>query len=190
MMSGVLSPLPRGERARVRVIPGWRWGLLSRRGDRLVALPEAGPLTLSEKVYPERSRREWSSGGWPTPGNPSRMTNHPTPDSPGIPAPHFHPSPTPLTVIPMPREESQASARPSAPALVSLIIQQGVERSAPSPSTKLETHTPAPRRRRMRLCLFLPLSLTGPKSLPRVPRGGKGDQGGEGSLPPPRPPWK
>ena len=31
------------------------------------------------------------------------------------------------------------------------------------------------------LCFFLPLSLKGPKSLPRVPRGGEGDQGGEGS---------
>ena len=103
------------------------------RGDRLVALPGVGPLTLSSV--------EGSSGGWPTLDNPSRMTNHPSPDSPGVPAPHFHPSPTQLTVIPMPREESQASARPSAPALVSLIIHQGVERSAPSPSTKLETHT-------------------------------------------------
>ena len=31
------------------------------------------------------------------------------------------------------------------------------------------------------LCSSLPLSLKGPKSLPRVPRGGEGDQGGEGS---------
>ena len=35
------------------------------------------------------------------------------------------------------------------------------------------------------LCSSFPLSLNGPKSLPRVPRGGEGDQGGEGS--PPRP---
>ena len=88
------------------------------RGDRLVALPGVGPLTLSSV--------EGSSGRWPTLDNPSCLTNQPTPDS---------------HVIPMPREESQASARPSAPALVSLIIHQGVERSAPSPSTKLETHT-------------------------------------------------
>ena len=47
VMGIVLSPLPRGERARVRVIPGWRWGPLSRRGDRLVALLGVGPLTLS-----------------------------------------------------------------------------------------------------------------------------------------------
>ena len=116
---------------------------------------------VRHSVRPERNRRvsraEWV--GCPTPDNPSRMTNHPTPDS---------------HVIPMPREESQASARPSAPALVSLIIQQGVERSAPSPSTKLETHTCA-LAQVWRLCLFLPLSLKGPK--------GEGDQGGEGSPP-------
>ena len=35
-------------------------------------------------------------------------------------------------------------------------------------------------------CFSFPLSLKGPESLPRVPRGGKGDQGGEGSLPIPQ----
>ncbi len=36
-------------------------------------------------------------------------------------------------------------------------------------------------RGRGRRCPSFPLSLKGPKSLPRVPRGGEGDQGGEGS---------
>ncbi len=143
-------PMPREESGAVR---GGLRSPIPCRGDRLVALPGVGPLTLSSV--------EGSSGGWPTPDNPSRMTNHPTPDS---------------HVIPMPREESQASARPSAPALVSLIIHQGVERSAPSPSTKLETHTCA----KAQVCVSVYFSPSPLKalSLSRTPireeRGSKG----------------
>ena len=77
--------LPR--RGRSRACPpavGW-WGVshsLPCRADRSVAVPGAGPLTLSGKVYPERSRREGSSGGWST-------HRQPTATFPSTPSPSF-----------------------------------------------------------------------------------------------------
>ena len=98
--------------------------------------------------------------------------------------PAIHPIPSLLPSIELEAEGSPADA--TAAILRSII--SGSEPESIPPSPQYQT-----RGKRLRqgagasLCSSLPLSLKGPKSLPRVPRGGEGDQGGEGSLPAPAP---
>ena len=74
--------------------------------------PRTGPLTLSPIVYPERSRREGSSGGWPTSSNPP----HPSARHSETPRGIYNASPQiTLSLKPTTAYTSSSSTRESIP---------------------------------------------------------------------------